>query len=115
MKTIAIFGLACMLFACKQKKDEAEPVKPSSTSTGQEITYSVHIKPIVDSFCMACHNGQTYIIDLSSFDRLKPLAETGMVYDHLFTKKDMPPYGSPRPSEAELKLIKDWLDSGHKP
>lgn len=115
MKTIAIFGLTCLLFACKEKKEEVTPSPQGPASTGNEVTYSVHIKPIMDSFCMACHHGNTYISDLSSFDKLNPKAETGLLYDHLFTKKDMPPYGSPRPSEAELKLIKDWLDSGRKP
>lgn len=116
MRVIAIIGLACLLFACQKKKDEAVPVavtKPASN--GNEVTYSRHIKPIADSFCMACHNGHTYIIDLSTFERMKPLAEAGLMYERLFNKKDMPPYGSPKPSEAELKLIKDWLDSGNKP
>lgn len=114
MKAIVIFAVACLLFACGHKKEEPAPVGTKPVSTANEITYSAHIKPITDTFCMACHQGQTYIIDLSTFDKLKTVAEGGLMYERLFTRKDMPPYGSPRPSEAELKLIRDWLDSGHK-
>ena len=115
MKTLAIFGFACLLFACKQKGEEAIPAPTKTASTTTDITYAVHVKPILDTFCMACHNGATYIPDLSTFDKLKPQVEAGLVYDHLFSKKDMPPYGSPAPSATDLKLIRSWLDSGHKP
>ncbi len=117
MKQLIILSIGAFAFmACKQTGSVVAPaVAKQPKDTTLDITYQADIRQIIDSYCTKCHTGNSYIKDLSAYDLLKARVDNGLLNEHLFVKNDMPPAGNPRPSDEELKKIKDWIDSGSKP
>ena len=105
----------------------AEPVvfTPRTEAACGDVSYDDEIKPLVDSYCVACHfSGQTEIPVLESFDDglvlgihayYSPLVlwESSLyrILDH-----SMPTYSSPEfpvLSEDETVMFQTWVEDGY--
>jgi hypothetical protein len=90
------------------------------TSTGQILTYTEDIKPIIDRNCAACHkSGDVGAMPLTSYDEVSAY---GKMIQYVTSAKLMPPwYADPSYSHfanervlttEEIKKISDWVSSG---
>jgi len=109
-KHVFVASISLLFIACTKQKAK---ITPKNVDTS--INYAVHIKPIVDSFCMQCHKA-------GSFYFKKPLnakewaisAKDGSLNDRVFVKKDMPPLNAPKLGETDLETLKNWINTGAK-
>lgn len=117
---ISLYSLVILLLlqmcSCG-KKEVTAPVNSAKSDTlivvkDTFVHYSA-IQPIMNKYCISCH-GQGYAYPFETYVELKSQSDAGNLNDRLFVKKDMPPAGNTKPSNAELMLIKKWMDHGCK-
>lgn len=110
-----ILSVGLLMNGCAKKGEEVKPEKeaPKVSNNDSSLTYTVTVKPIINKYCEACHVS-VYVTHLDDYNSLKNSADSGSLSNRLFTLKDMPPAGSPKPNEDELAKIKKWIDDGCK-
>lgn len=124
IKVSIVLTILVLLFSCN--KDEGPFVKGGiDISQIDTVSYSVHIQPIFDANCIACHNASHSKLDLQtavSYDELLTIGfsapyvdtanpEQSNVYLHLTgTLSMMPPSGALSLDDQELILL--WIDQG---
>lgn len=102
----------------------------ASVDRGQgndSISYAKHVAPIFTKHCAGCHNDTDREGDfsLSSLDSLRKGTPEGKVLVagspeeskllQLITGQDepnMPPEDEPRPTKAEIEIIRQWIEQG---
>ncbi|MES2590533.1 MAG: hypothetical protein V4608_01525 [Bacteroidota bacterium] len=95
-------------------------VSCSNSKTGETITYSEHIAPIIYEKCSSCHRpGEAGPFALLTF---KDVATRGELIKFVTQTRYMPPWpadisyshfiGEKVLSEDEIKMIADWVDNG---
>ena len=71
-------------------------------------------QPLVDQYCLACHgSSQTALLDLES-PSARPVAENTDAWEKVVRKlrgRQMPPAGSPKPTEAEYESFTATLEN----
>jgi protein TonB len=113
------------------KKDPPRPApkkvepKPEPPVPAANITFAKDIVPVFRSYCLTCHSGAkpkggvdlTTVTAIMKGKRGKPILKPGdPAASSVFTSVEdgsMPPEGKP-PSDAEKKLIRDWILGGAK-
>ena len=112
--------VAFLSFATACTFDQLEPVQEPDICNSITPTYSVDVKPIIDSKCAisGCHVSGFPTGDFSTFEGMSSRLESGLVNKRVIEFKDMPPpqsYGSgPTPlTTAEREIFKCWLADGH--
>jgi len=103
-----------MFSACGEKID------PLNTGTGNiddQVTYTEHIKPILDGNCTRCHaednqgldrNGAPADVNLDTYDNAR---EASSRANPRIQAGTMPP-GTGGIPEADRKLFRSWIDQG---
>ncbi len=73
----------------------------------RDVTFTEDIKPIFQKHCSSCHFGAVeYTSAFKNKDR---------IYNKFVRLRSMPPkYVNTRPNEAELLLVKQWIETGAK-
>ena len=85
--------------------------------TPPKPTFANTVRPYLETYCQACHNGKTRAGDVN-FEVLKyatgVAAQTGTWETTAYVLKTgrMPPPGAPRPAEAETIAARALLDTG---
>jgi uncharacterized membrane protein len=107
------FFIALILVACT--KDVGPNPDLAAKTECDSITFSKHIKPIIDTNCVYCHNGSgPGPSDFSNFNDLKGYADGGRikarVIDQLPTRMPEAP-ATPLTTE-QISMIKCWLEAG---
>lgn len=100
--------------ACRQTETSVASAVQQKNNDAT-VGYKEEIEPIMESYCNTCHAKVTYISNLSTYQTLKAAADSGVLYERLFIKSDMPPAGNPRPAEKDFQMIKDWIKTGCTP
>jgi hypothetical protein len=88
--------------------------------TGQTITYSEHIAPIIYNHCTSCHRpGEIAPFSLTNYAEV---SSWGGMIKYVTDIKYMPPWKADHTyqryqkenflSDAQIQLIKDWVDNG---
>lgn len=82
----------------------------------EDRSFAENIAPILEANCTSCHNSTdlTADIDLTSFNTVKTLAESGRLYgaiSHSEGYSSMPPFGA-QLSECEINQIEAWIEQG---
>ncbi len=135
-KSLPFFSLGLLFFAlminsCDKKvgKDpllvKTPPANTTSTVTVvsecDTITYTKHIKLIVDTYCGSnpqCHTSgiASGNIELDTYDLTKIIANNGKLKQTVFNSvpKQMPPDGYDQLNDAQKKLINCWINNGAK-
>jgi hypothetical protein len=107
---------SCSLFllaACSEGDDEEMPApNPPSGCVTENITYTSHIKALVEKNCAlsGCHVPGTGRLDYTSFAGLKTVADDGRLRQKALVERSMPPNGSL--TECELAQLDAWLKDG---
>lgn len=79
------------------------------------ISYSKHIKPLIDTYCLGCHNGlgASGGVQLDSYTNIKVYANNGLLYGTIAQLNGyaaMPVGG--KLTDCEIKAFKLWIDQG---
>ncbi len=114
----ASLTLAFALFTGCDKKIGKPPVStPPPAGACDSITYTKHIKKIMDENCVACHGDVNPVggFSLNSYTQVKTYADNGKIKATVFDAipKLMPDGGPPLP-QAQKDLIMCWLNNGKK-
>lgn len=114
----------CSFFmSCTNDIGEIEPVKELSfgqpDTCAQNISYSLHIVPIINNSCAlpTCHVSSGYK-DFSNYNSLKTSIDAGSNYfiSRIKPGGGMPPSYSTNPnplSECEKSKIESWIKNGY--
>jgi hypothetical protein len=118
-------ALAITAIACKAKKaaiTEKTVVAPvpvakvenaATSACPQPVTFQT-LKPLLSKSCTTpgCHDAGFSKMNFTDYRILFSFAEEGEIKQHVLVRKDMPP--NEKLSDAELAMIKCWLDTGMK-
>lgn len=100
-------GLALIMASCEYNVENDDVmIDPCET----EVSYSTTIRPLIDSNCMPCHNGDgntPFAPDLTSYNSVQGIA--GLIKDVTQSGR-MPKDGTL--TESEKDAIKCWVDNG---
>lgn len=92
-------------------QDSTQPVGPCDT-----ITYTKHIKPIVDIRCISCHQTglATNNWNFETYSQLKKASDEGILEQVLTGQngRTLMPYGTSGLPKAELDLMLCWIGNG---
>lgn len=99
--------------ACGLGDASLEEVDPAAIPA--VVTYSQHIQPRVEYYCVSCHNpdgplGNAGGWDLSSY--LLVRAAYLSIEQTALTERNMPPGGARRLSAEDAAIFRRWRDSG---
>ncbi|MEQ1666535.1 MAG: hypothetical protein ABL927_14315, partial [Bdellovibrionales bacterium] len=104
-------GLSLLVYSCTKENYETKfkvVVGPCDS-----ITFSKHIKPIIDLQCASasgCHEGNSSNGDFTAYDLMAP--KISKFNQRVLITKDMPKGGAL--SVDQLSMITCWLDKGAK-
>lgn len=120
MKKILLILATIMVYACSEDSKEPELVeeqkkeeekKEESNNTTEKITYTAHIKPIMDASCVSCH-GDTNPragLSLTTYDKVKS-AQASVIYRMNNSSNPMPPNGLLAQSKRDI--MDKWKAGG---
>jgi hypothetical protein len=119
--TIILIAVSCEKKVGKLPAENA-PATTTTTTGGtvnmcDTITYTRHIKPIIDADCLHCHNNnfQQGLTNLSTYSLLKIKAEAGRIKARVIDgKPSYMPQDKGKLPAAKLDLISCWLSNGMK-
>jgi len=132
--TVTLVTIVCTLLlvsiSCVKKVGKLPPEETTSGSTTSTtsaattpsvncdtITYTKHIKPIIDGNCISCHqtgleNGFT---NLESYTLVKAKAQEGRIKARVIDgEPSYMPQDKGKLPKAQLDLISCWLNNGMK-
>lgn len=111
---IAIVIIMSAVVACTKDIGPNPDLIPKTSESCDTVTFTKHIRPIVTNYCAisGCHVAGAQSPDLSDDNTLKAQADGGRIKARLIDQNDMPPFGNPAPTGAEIDLIKCWLNAG---
>lgn len=80
----------------------------------REEQFREHVQPILDKYCIACHDdvtkrGGLALHEFTSEQIRMPDSELWWGVLKNVRAAIMPPAGEPRPSDAEMRLLEDWI------
>lgn len=116
--TLAFFGIlfTTLFIACA--KDQGKlPVTAAAGSACDTITYTKHIKPLIDNTCLSCHGTQpnpgapvlvTYAQVVANASKIKATTLDANPVPELM------PQGGPPLKQSDKDLISCWLGNGMK-
>ena len=97
-------------------KQGAKNNKCSSPCETNNVLYSKHIKPTIDSYCAYCHSGSSAGggILITNYTELKAIAADGSLVGTIEHKNGFSPMpkGSAKLSDCKIKQINIWILDG---
>jgi cytochrome c5 len=122
LRSLIFLLSACCILACGEKLDQPKLEALATCTSTQSITYTNHIKTILDGRCISCHStslsgtdrvGATAAYDYDTFAAATASVGGEDVAQRANTRAQegtMPPTGS-LPA-AELNCLQLWIDQG---
>ena len=117
IKNILMLVLTSFMFtACNYDKEEdLYPFAEVDCDT-INVSYSLHIKPLIDNTCVSCHqvNNPSGGVLLDTYDHVKVQAENGRLYGSLNHESGFVamPLGGSKINSCSLLQVKAWIDNG---
>ena len=117
--TVTAFIITSVLVACKTaEKSTAKATSPAPAAAAAPagtITYAVDIKPIMEKYCVQCHNTNQKagynLFEVSHVKRAGANGELVGTMRHLDGYDPMPAYAD-KLDEATLAKVETWVKSG---
>lgn len=125
---LLFFSLALLFFVA----NEASAQDSSKADTTKQISFSKDVAPILNKFCVTCHNAddqhpsELYMDDYESLMKggkhgkaiVPGNSKQSLLFDKMSDKppfgKIMPPPGKRRPTDEQIAVICQWVDQGAK-
>jgi cytochrome c5 len=115
---VFFIAAAAIITACDKKVGKAPVTTPVVVNNCDTITYTKHIKGIVEANCTlsGCHDGTNGNPLLGTYDQFKDRADAGRIQARVIdeTPSRMPPAPSPALTAEQKALISCWLSNGKK-
>ena len=113
MPTLLQVSLLSMLLATFPV---AVPAQDFRDEVSLHRDYASNVQPLLKKFCFKCHTGDTAEaeVDLDEFPTVNDARKRMKVWVKIRSMLDtgqMPPKDSPKPTELERKLLRDWVKS----
>lgn len=116
-KMVFIATLVClvMLASCAYNKEQlpapeelvVTPTNPSATA----VTYTSHVKTIMDNNCIACH-GSNGNVSLENYGQVKAQADAGRILARAINGAGGPMPPSGLMLQTTIDTLQLWLDQG---
>ncbi len=103
----------------------ANEAPASSAISTHLISFKQDIKPVLDTYCLQCHNSQTFYLGglrLNTLELLKKGGNSGSVVTpgkpelslllSYLKNKRMPPPDNPPLNDDQISLIETWIRQG---
>lgn len=120
LKLIALFS-CCLLTGivltnCTKDEGKAPVVTPPPVELCDTITYTKHIKKLMDDYCVSCHKNSADVggVGLTTYAEVKDRTQAGRMKARVI---DGVPTFMPQGGElstAQKQLITCWIDKGMK-
>src|SRR5947209_16878896 len=107
LSMVLLGGAAFAVAALMPATLRAQPATP---------TDAANYKQLMQMYCVGCHSGPTPFagLNLEPLDPAK-LNENGVIWEKMIRKlrdKQMPPAGMPRPDDATMQSLINYIESG---
>ena len=121
-----LFRIALAALLCAVASNSTLRAEDDASKAKVKLTYDDHVRPLLKRRCASCHSGDRTEadLDIANFVALMQGGGSGAVIDagsaddsYLFRlvnhddSPEMPPGGGKIP-DAEIKLLRDWIDQG---
>lgn len=97
------------------KEEDLYPYDQGNCDTGN-VSYTLHIKPLLDNSCVSCHqvSNPSGGVLLDSYNQVKTYAENGRLYGSLNHESGFVamPLGGGKINSCSLLQVKAWIDNG---
>lgn len=103
----SLVAIAFLVFQISCEKDDDMMGTPDPDECKPDISFQMDIKPIIDSKCIQCHNGDVQPLDFRTY---QPIKDNAGQVKALTASGAMPRQGSL--TEEQIKLIGCWVDEG---
>lgn len=113
--TALIITLGLFMGNCDKKVGKLEGSAPPPVGLCDTITFTKHIKPIIEQNCstIGCHvSGGSGNGDFTSFSELKSKVTAGTFKLRVFDSPNNPMPASGKLPQKQLDVIQCWLDKG---
>jgi len=116
MKRLQFFTILILLFtfiSCTSNSDD--DLDPPGGTNPDNVTYDVHIKPVISGKCLNCHKNppiNNAPMSLTTYQNVKDAVNNRGLIGQI-ESGDMPPSGADL-SDAQVQLFKDWQKGGFK-
>ena len=119
MKTTPFLMVLSALTLIMSCENSSESDLIEQTDPTENITYSEHIKPIIDANCVACHSNPPVggaSVPMTNFEEVKLVFENTDALDRMNRQPGqsgfMPKYGARLP-QASIDLVEQWMNEGY--
>ena len=118
---LILFGVVTLMFASCYKDNfrKRHPSVSAATpcDTTGVISYSAQIVPIINNYCINCHNSPSTPQDLSTYSGVQASSQgkQAKLYGSVAwdgTAQQMPQGSSTQISTCDIRKIKLWIDQG---
>ena len=106
LASMSILLIGLLLLSCEYNVENDD----IQTECDSPVSYNTTIRPLIDSNCMPCHNGngnEPFAPDLTTYARVAGVA--GLIKE-VTQSRQMPKEGSL--TNAQIAAIKCWVDEG---
>jgi len=108
------------------RSDDSDGTVTIARPTTTTLTWA-DVKPIFVTYCLKCHGQPAKFpaieyFRMDKYNAADPEAPTngdqgvfevkGLVYQKMIVDRSMPPAAEPKPSQAELDKVKNWIEGG---
>lgn len=116
-KIIISITLIAVAFAACKTAEKSTTAKPKIDCTGKTYTFVTDIKPIMDQFCVRCHNTNLKAgYNFTNLSYVKKAASEGSLLGTIRNEKGykhMPATGE-QLDQAIIDKIECWINNGMK-
>ena len=124
-RLLSVISLGILLASCSKSNEEdlggTTPGgnNPPATCVTTNMQYSVHIAPLIQTNCFACHSNTTSStsgagFSLEGYNNLKAKVTDGRLLGAITHAAGFVamPQGGPKLSDCNINRIKSWIDAG---
>jgi len=112
---IATLAGVLMLASCAYNKEQLpapeEVVVPPTNPSAAAVTYTSHVKTIMDNNCIACH-GSSGGVSLENYGQVKAQADAGRILARSINGAGGPMPPSGLMTQTTIDTLQLWLDQG---
>jgi uncharacterized membrane protein len=101
--------LALFVSACGFGTQSIEELDPDAIP--QVPVYNADVAPIVEYYCIACHQGKFAADDVILSEEADVLAFCDLIAEQVFLSRDMPPGAARRLAPSEEVILKRWMQT----
>ena len=119
MKNINFLFILISLILGTSCENSSESDLIEQTPLTENITYTEHIKPIIDANCVACHSNPAVggaSVPMTNYSQVKNVFENTDALDRMNLQPGesgfMPKYGSRLP-QVSIDLVEQWMNEGY--